>query len=341
MVKSVISPARAAASTPSLAVLIPCLNEAPAIAGVVAEYRRLLPEARIVVIDNASEDGTAAAALAAGAEVIPAPTRGKARAILAAFEYVNEDLVLMVDGDGSYPAEGALLLLTAHTASGSDFVSGIRTPGLGVEDGGLPGDAVVFRPLHQLGTRTFETFLWWSFNYRTRDLFSGLRLMTRKFYKNVPILSRGFELEIELTIQAVDKGFSLHEVPVPFRSRAHGTASKLDTYRDGLRILRALFVLLRDYRPLFFFTRIATGFLALGLLAGFLPVYEYFQTSLVGRFPLAILAASLVSLSVLTALAGLLMEGNLRHHRESYQVKLRNFTPPAPRPAPARQSEHE
>ena len=118
---------------------------------------------------------------------------------------------------------------------------------------------------------------------------------------------------------------------MPFRARAAGTDSKLSTGRDGLRILRALFVLLRDYKPLFFFTRVAAGFLALGLLAGWLPVTEYLRTSLVGRFPLAILAASLVSLAILTFFAGLILESNLRHHRESYQVRLRNF-PGSPPP---------
>lgn len=311
----------------SLVVVIPCLNEAPAIAGVVREFREVLPEARILVVDNASDDGTAEVAATAGAEVLHVPIRGKARAMLAAFDYVHEDLLLMVDGDGSYPASGGRQLLQSYAAAPCDFVSGIRTPGLDGESAGLPA----FRPMHQLGTRVFERFLWWSFRYRTRDLFSGLRLMTRKFYKNVPVLSRGFELEIELTIQAVDKGFSLHEIQVPFRTRADGTASKLDTVRDGWRILRALFVLLRDYRPLFFFSRVSAVILFLGLLAGSLPVYEYLQTSLVGRFPLAILAASLVSLAVLMGVAGLILEGNLRHHRESYQVKLRNFSPPADR----------
>ena len=184
--------------------------------------------------------------------------------MLAALRVLDEDLVLMVDGDGSYPAEGARILLDLHAREPADFLSGVRTP-----EG---KDGAVFRPMHQRGTRLFERFLWLAFRYRTADLFSGLRLFTRHFYKNVPILSRGFELEIELTIQAVDKGFTLREAPVPFRARAAGTDSKLSTVRDGLRILRALFVLLRDYKPLFFFTRVAAGFLALGLLAGWLPV---------------------------------------------------------------------
>ena len=312
--------------SPSLAIVIPCLNEEPAIAGVVNEYRAAFPAARILVVDNGSSDRTGECAAAAGAEVLVEPTRGKARAVLAAWAYLDEDLMLMVDGDGSYPSKGGLALVQLYRQSPADLISGVRTPEDSVKADGVSSP---FRPMHQFGTRLFERFLWIAFRYRTADLFSGLRLFTRRFYKNVPILSRGFELEIELTIQAIDKSFSMREAAVPFRDRAAGTASKLDTLSDGWRILRALFVLLRDYKPLFFFLRIAAVFLLFGLLAGWLPVYEYFQTSLVGRFPLAILAASLVSLSIVTFLAGLMMEGQLRHHRESYQIRLRNFDAPA------------
>lgn len=310
----------------SLAILIPCLNEAPAIAGVVREYRAAFPNARIVVVDNGSSDRTGEIAMAAGAELISEPVRGKARAVLAAWSVLNEDLVLMVDGDGSYPAEGGRALLELFRRAPADLISGIRTPASNEE----PNSSQPFRPMHQFGTRLFERFLSITFGYQTADLFSGLRLFTRRFYKNVPILSRGFELEIELTIQAIDKSFSLKEIPVPFRDRTAGTASKLHTLRDGWRILRALFVLLRDYKPFWFFSRIAAVTLFLGLLAGWLPVREYFETHLVGRFPLAILAASLVSLSTIVFLAGLMMESNLRHHRESYQIRMRNLPPAGP-----------
>ena len=160
------------------------------------------------------------------------------------------------------------------------------------------------------------------FHYEPGDLFSGLRLFSKRFYKNVPLLFRGFELETELTVQAVEKGFRLAEVAVPFRERALGSASKLRTVRDGVRILRLLFVLSRDYRPLVFFGVIALVFFAAGLAAGSLPVYEYYQTRLVGRFPLAILAAGLMNLSLFTLLTGVMLESGLRHRRESYQVAL-------------------
>jgi len=301
---------------PSLAVLIPCLNEEQGIATVVNDFRRALPEARIVVVDNGSSDTTASVARAAGAEVWSEPQRGKGRAITTAFARLEEDAVVMVDGDGSYPAEGARRLLAEYLRDPADMITGLRTP---------DSAADAFRPLHRLGGAAFAWVFRVVFGYEPRDLFSGLRLFSKRFYKNVPILFRGFELETELTVQAVEKSFRLAEVPVPFQARAAGSASKLRTVHDGVRIVRLLLVLSRDYRPLVFFGAIAAIFFAAGLAAGSLPVYEYYQTRLVGRFPLAILAAGLMNLALFTLLTGVMLESGLRHRRESYQIRLRNF----------------
>ncbi len=299
----------------TLAVLIPCLNEEKGIASVVSEYRRAFPEARILVVDNGSTDGTATAARAASAEVILEERRGKARAVATALNLIDEDLVLMVDGDGTYPAEGARLLFPL-CEQGMDMVTGLRTP---------KGSEAVFRRFHRGGSALFHAAMSVVFGYSPRDLFSGLRLFSRRFYKNVPILFRGFELETELTIQAVEKGFRVAEAPVPFRERAEGTASKLRTVRDGTRILRLILVLFRDYRPFEFFALVSGFFFVAGLAAGILPVREYFQTHLVGHFPLAILAAALMNLALFSLLTGVMLESGLRHRRESWQIQLRNF----------------
>jgi len=301
---------------PSLAVLIPCLDEEKGIADVVADFRRALPGARILVIDNGSTDSTAAVARAAGAEVWLEPRRGKGRAITTAFARLEDDVVVMVDGDGSYPAEGARRLLAEYLRDPADMITGLRTPETAT---------AAFRPFHRFGGAAFAWVFQLVFQYAPGDLFSGLRLFSKRFYKNVPLLFRGFELETELTVQAVEKGFRLAEVAVPFRERAEGSASKLRTVRDGVRILRLLFVLSRDYRPLVFFGVIGSIFFVAGLTAGSLPVYEYYRTRLVGRFPLAILAAGLMNLSLFTLLTGVMLESGLRHRRESYQVALRNF----------------
>ncbi|HEY3349496.1 MAG TPA: glycosyltransferase family 2 protein [Thermoanaerobaculia bacterium] len=304
------------AETPTLAVLIPCLNEERGIASVVAEYRRAFPMARILVVDNGSTDGTSRVAREAGAEVIQETRRGKARAVVTAFGVLDEDLVLMVDGDGSYPAEGARLLFPL-CEQGMDMATGLRTPG--------EAQPAVFRRFHRGGSALFHGAMRLVFGYAPGDLFSGLRLFTRRFYKNVPILFRGFELETELTIQAVEKGFRVAEAPIPFRERAEGTSSKLRTVRDGIRILRLIVVLFRDYRPFEFFAMVSALFFTAGLAAGYLPVTEYFQTHLVGRFPLAILAAALMNLALFSLLTGVMLESGLRHRREEWQIKLRNF----------------
>ena len=300
----------------SVAVLIPCLDEEHGIAGVVAEFRHELPQARIVVIDNGSTDATASLAAQAGAEVWHEPRRGKGRAITTAFAGLEEDVVIMVDGDGSYPAAGGRLLLAEYLRDPADMIAGLRIP---------ESTTSAFRPFHRAGGAAFAWVFRLVFQYEPGDLFSGLRLFSKRFYKNVPILYRGFELETELTVQGVEKGFRLSEVAVPFRERAEGSSSKLRTVRDGFRILRLLFVLSRDYRPLVFFGGVAFLFFAAGLAAGSLPIAEYYRTRLVGRFPLAILAAGLMNLSLFTLLTGLMLESGLRHRRESYQIALRNY----------------
>src|SRR3982075_3979917 len=284
-----------AMDSPSLTILIPCLNEELGIAAVVREYANMFPQADILVVDNGSEDSTAVAAKGAGATVVTERRRGKARAVATALTAIDTDLALMVDGDGSYPAEGAKLLLQEYQREPVDMITGIRS---------AQNASHLFRPMHQWGMSIFAAVLNFVFRFKPLDLFSGLRLFSRRFYQHVPVLSRGFELEIELTIQAVDKGFSMTEIPVPFRSRTNGSASKLKTVRDGLRILRLFVVLFRDYRPFAFFGTIGVISAAIGLAAGASTILQYFQTSLVNRLPLAVLPARLMTFSILIVLAG-------------------------------------
>ncbi len=312
---------------PSLTILMPCLNEALGIGDVVREYAAAFPHACVLVVDNGSDDGTALAARSAGADVITERRRGKATAVATALAAIDTDLVLMVDGDGSYPADGARLLVEQYLREPVDMITGIRSAQKATQ---------TFRPLHQWGMSIFAAVLNSVFHFKPLDLFSGMRLFSRRFYKHVPVLSRGFELEIELTIQAVDKDFAQAEIPVPFRGRTQGSESKLRTIRDGVRIFRLLVVLFRDYRPFVFFGNIAGLAALLGLSAGCIPITEYFRTGLVNRLPLAVLAASLVTLSIIIGLVGLLLEANLRYHREAYHVQLRKYGAPTAQPSIAK-----
>lgn len=304
---------------PSVCLVFPCLDEQSAIGEVVRTHRQLLPEADILVVDNGSADATAQRAREAGARVVVESRRGKAIAMQLAFAVVDTDVLIMVDGDGSYPAEGARRLLEEYRRAPAGMITGIRVADEPTQS---------FRPMHQTGTRAFEYVLALVFGYRSRDIFSGSRLFSREFYKNVPVLSRGFELELELTVQSIDKAFRVSEITIPFTKRTEGGVPKLNGFRDGLRILKILLVLFRDYKPMAFFGAMATVAGLLGLLAGSLPVWEYYQTRIVGRVPLAFLAASLVVISILTAQIGIIIEGTLRYNREAFQIRIRQSTGP-------------
>jgi len=302
------------AETLDVAILVPCLNEELGIASVIADFRAAIPGCRIVVVDNNSTDETVEVARAAGADLVLSESRpGKAMAVLTGLDALSTDVIIMVDGDGSYLAEGGRILLDEYRRAPADMLTGIRVDGSGK----------ALKPLHKLGQRAFERALEMVFGHRPMDLFSGLRLFSRRFAENVPILSRGFELEIELTIQAIDKGFRVRDVPTPFRERAKGSFSKLRTFRDGFRILRFLLVLFRDYRPLRFFGVVAVLFALASLLAGAGPIADFWMTGLVARFPRAILAASLGVISFFSMQTGFILESSLRASREAVQIRMR------------------
>jgi glycosyltransferase involved in cell wall biosynthesis len=192
-----------------VAILIPCLDEELGIAAVITDFRREFPQARILVVDNGSADSTASQAREAGADVAHEPRRGKGRAVATAFGLLEEEIVIMVDGDGSYPAAGARCLYESYLKDPVDMITGIRT---------TKNPERAHRPLHLLGGSLFSLAFRMVFHHEPSDLFSGLRLFSKRFYKNVPLLFGGFELETELTVQAVSKGFRLAEAPIPFRS---------------------------------------------------------------------------------------------------------------------------
>jgi len=290
-----------------VAVVVPCHNEAATAGKVVRDFRAALPEAQVLVVDNASTDATAETARQAGARVLHEPRPGKGFALLAGFrEARGADYFVMVDGDDTYPAEDVVKLLAAAGA-GADMVVGTRLAG--AEQG-------AFRAGHSLGNRLFNLLVRMLFGVRTGDLFSGYRVLSRRFLETTPLIARGFEVEAELALQAVVQGYRTVEVPIRYRARPEESPSKLHTYRDGYRILMAILMFFRDYRPLKFFGLLALFLLLLSLAGGGLVIAEYLRTGLVPRLPLAVLSAALFILSALSMTCGVLLSSINRRSAE-------------------------
>jgi len=254
-----------------VAVAIPCFNEAPTIAKVVSDFRARMPEAEILVFDNASTDGSAEKARAAGARVVREKRRGKGHVMQAILESVDADACVIVDGDDTYYAEDVEALLAPVLEDRADLVVGDR---LGQADSRALSD------LHRFGNRVILAIINLVFRTSFRDVLSGYRAVNRNFMRTVPLITGGFETETELTLQALEKGMIIHEVPIRYRARPEGSQSKLSPFADGYRILITMAVLLRNHRPLYFFSLLALALVAADLVwagacaVGALPPYR-------------------------------------------------------------------
>ena len=299
-----------------IAVLIPCYNEAATIAKVVADYRRALPEASIYVYDNNSTDGTDEIARQAGAIVRYEHRQGKGNVIRTMFREITADCYLMIDGDDTYPAENAREMCGLVLAGRADMVIGDRLSTTYFEENK--------RPFHNLGNNIVRQSInaLWPSKEPVRDVMTGYRAFSPMFVKTFPILSQGFEIETEMTIHALDKNLATASVAVQYRDRPPGSESKLDTYADGWRVLRSIFRLYRDYRPMRFFGALAALLAALAL-AFFLPVFaEYVQTGLVPRFPTFIASAFTMSAALLSLVCGLILDTHARNSRKNLEIQM-------------------
>jgi glycosyltransferase involved in cell wall biosynthesis len=283
---------------PRVAVLVPCRNEAATVAKVVYDFRAALPQAGVYVYDNGSTDGTALAARGAGAIVRTEARPGKGGVIRRMLGEIDADVYVIVDGDATYDAASAPRLVEELVANELDMVTAVRIE---------RGDGAAYRRGHRLGNRAFNALLGALFGARPADMLSGYRALSRRFAKSFPAASRGFEIETELTVHALEQRLPTAEVPTPYYERPAGSQSKLSTYRDGLRILWMTAMLYRNERPLAFFGAFATAFGALGLVLGGSVVIEFMETRLVPRFPTAILATGLMLLSFLALGCGLIL----------------------------------
>jgi glycosyltransferase involved in cell wall biosynthesis len=304
---------------PHIAVLIPCYNEELTVASVVADFKKHLPTAKIYVFDNRSTDSTSAKARDAGAEVVQSPKKGKGFVVQQMFESVDADWFIMVDGDATYPASHASMLLSEAIANGVDMMVGRRvTP---KEELGK-----AYRPMHQFGNQMVCGLIGTAFGSPIQDVFSGYRIFNRSFAKTVPLRAGGFEIEVEMTLQALSKGYRVEERDVPYGSRPEGSKSKLNTYRDGFIVLWTFTSICRSYRPGLFFGLFAMLFALASLAAGVGPIIDYMQFQYVYKVPLAILATGLALLSALSAAIGLILQTQLRYHNEIHKL-LRGNNP--------------
>lgn len=298
-----------------IAVLIPCYNESKTIAKVVKDYKEALPEADIYVYDNNSVDETDKIAKEAGAIVRYERRQGKGNVIRSMFHQIDADCYLMIDGDDTYPAENARQMCAEVLSGEADMVIGDRLSSTYFEENK--------RPFHNIGNVTVRYLINKLFHSNVRDIMTGYRAFSRDFVKMFPVLSKGFEIETEMTIHALDKNMLLKEIPVTYRDRPAGSVSKQNTYSDGMKVIFTIFRLFRDYKPLLFFSCISVVLLAVAAIL-FVPVfYEYLQTGLVPRYPTLIVSCFIVLLAMLLWSCGLILEVLVKKHRQMFEI-LRN-----------------
>jgi glycosyltransferase involved in cell wall biosynthesis len=295
----------------TIAVLLPCFNEEVTIGKVVRDFREAVPEATVYVFDNNSSDRTAEVAAEAGAVVVPSPRQGKGNVVQHMFRVVDADLFLMADGDDTYPAGHARELLEAVASGGADMAVGARL---------THHDDAAFRPLHGVGNNMISGLIARLFKTRVTDVLTGYRAFHRHFVRTLYLRSGGFEIETEMTLQAIVKNHTIREIPIHYGSRPEGSISKLNTFSDGIHVVKSIFLIFKDYEPLAFFSVLAGICFVLGLAAGWFPINDFVETRFVSHVPLALLAAALEILAVLFFGIGLILNAITKFHIENQEL---------------------
>lgn len=297
-----------------IAVLIPCYNESLTIEKVVSDYKEALPEATIYVYDNNSSDHTDELARKAGAKVVYEYRQGKGNVIRSMFRDIDAECYLMIDGDDTYPAENAREMVDLVLNKGVDMVIGDRLSSTYFTENK--------RPFHNMGNRIVRSLINHLFHSNVKDIMTGYRAFSRLFVKSFPVLSKGFEIETEMTIHALDKNFLLEEIPVTYRDRPEGSESKLNTVSDGMKVLKTIASLFRDYKPLLFFSCASIICLLLGI-GFFVPVFvSYIHTGLVEKIPTIIVSGVVFTVGILLWICGLILDAVVKKHRQLYEIEL-------------------
>jgi hypothetical protein len=297
---------QAETAQPRIAVLVPCFNEEAAVATVVADFRKSLPSAEIYVYDNNSSDRTRAIAAEAGAQVRSERRQGKGHVVRRMFADVDADIYVLVDGDATYDAASAPRMIEALKADHLDMVVGLR----------IDQAEAAYRRGHRAGNWMLTRFLSSVFRQEFKDILSGYRVFSRRFVKTFPVLSDGFEIETELSVHALELALPVAEIETPYYARPEGSFSKLNTWRDGFRILGTIIKLYRSEKPLRFFTAIGCCLALVSVGLAFPVIVTYLEQGLVPRLPTAVLSMGLMILAVLSVSSGLVLDTVTRGRRE-------------------------
>lgn len=298
-----------------VAILLPAYNEEITIKKVISDFQHVLPTADIWVYDNNSKDRTNELARESGAFVKFEPRQGKGNVVRSMFREIDADYYIMVDADDTYPADEVEKLLAPLREGLADMTIGDR-----LSNGTYSEENK--RAFHDLGNNLVRGLINKLYKSDFKDIMTGYRGFSRLFVKTFPVLSPGFEIETELSIHSLDKRFKMVEVPITYRDRPEGSESKLNTFSDGLKVLKTIFSLFKNYKPLTFFSIISVLFILIGLLVGIPTIVEYFETGFVSKFPSAVLATGLILIGVLNFITGVILDTVVTHSRMNYELYI-------------------
>lgn len=301
-----------------IAVLIPCYNEALTIEKVIKDFKKELPEAEIYVYNNNSKDETKDIAKRNGAIVVDEYKQGKGNVVRSQFRDIDADIYVMVDGDDTYPAEFVHRLIEPVRKGEADMAIGDR-----LSNGTYQKENK--RHFHEFGNNLVRKAINVLFKTNLKDIMTGYRVFNKRFVKNMPVLSPKFEIETEMSLYALDKKYIIKEIPIVYRDRPEGSCSKLNTVSDGIKVVKTIARMFKDYRPLSFFGLIALILFVLGIIIGIPVIVEFLKTSYITKVPSAILATGIISLSAISLQCAIVLDTVTRQHREDYELNLLRY----------------
>ena len=301
-----------------IAVLIPCYNEELTIEKVIKDFRKELPEADIYVYNNNSKDRTKEIAIKNGAIVVDEYKQGKGNVVRSQFIDIEADIYVMVDGDDTYPAEFVHQLIEPVRNGQADMTIGDR-----LSNGTYQKENK--RPFHEFGNNLVKKAINVLFDTKLKDIMTGYRVFNKRFVKNMPVLSPKFEIETEMSLYALDKKYIIKEIPIVYRDRPEGSSSKLNTVGDGIKVVKTIARMFKDYKPFKFFGLIALILFIIGLAIGIPVLVEFFKTAYITKVPSAILATGFMGLAAVSLQCGIVLDTITRQHKEDYELNLLRY----------------